>query len=50
MINNERQAMGCRTGRRCEVAALPGALYTRDPWTNQPGAAGNINWRGIGRS
>jgi hypothetical protein len=42
MIKNERQVMGCRTGRRCEVAALPGALYTRDPWTNQPGAAGNV--------
>ena len=41
---------GCRTGRRCEVAALPGALYPRDPGINQPGAAGNINRRGISRS
>ena len=41
--------MGCRTGRRCEVAALPGARYARDPGINQPGAAGSINRRGIDR-
>jgi len=34
--HDERQAMGCRTGRRCEVAALSGAV-------------GNIIRGGIGR-
>jgi len=42
--------MDCRTGRRDEVAALPGAPYPRDPVNNEPGAAGNINRRGIGGS
>jgi hypothetical protein len=31
------------------VVALPGRLNARDPGINQPGPAGNINRRGIGR-
>ena len=46
--HNAGQAMDCRTGRRCEVAALPGALYARDPVNNEPGAAGYIDWGGVG--
>jgi hypothetical protein len=40
--------MDCRTGRRYEVAALSGALYARDPVNNEPGAAGYIDWGGVG--